>query len=142
MRHFKIIFSLLFLFTAIICNAQNHIYKFRVKEAFYSDSLGTMETPIWKSYPDGKDILVVYDIDKKKINGYGKEIQDLSIIKQSTLSDKTKGWAMDNMTCIDQSNRKCDVSLIIYTLPNKQAPYQELIIDYGPIKFKFEMLFD
>jgi|GEM_PF-6821664 len=138
-----LVIIILLLFIAKLGLSQNNVYKFRVDSSFFSSKNNPDGSYIWEIVPAVKNTLLVYDGDKSKINIYSDVTQDLSIIKHlETIGDQSKEWTMYQMECIDQDNRRCEVSLTLYKDPIDKKHHTQLIIDYLTAKYRFDLRFD
>jgi len=135
MKH-ALLFPLLFLSLNFIFAQSNEggVFKFKA-----------FETSLWN--PNSKseiewtktDFLVVLNYDSRKLNTYGKEEKDINLIKDKNDYIDKDGSQWISYIGIDESGKKCTVSIEIFKKSGEDYHIATLFIDYPEFTLTFRL---
>lgn len=117
---------LLLLLAPTVCLGQ--VYKFKA----ISTKMATFNGQEYVTNETHKvEFLVVINIDKQKINTYGKAEGDYDIIKTTSTETKDDGSVIKQFTAIDERGEKCTVALMIYSDSRKDQDQDGCVATLG-----------
>lgn len=85
------------------------------------------------------DILVVFNIDKGKINTYGEKELNFDIVKTFDKYPNANGDDIFSYTAVDEEGNKCKVMVTIFHQPeNGHVATLRIIYKYGSLIFRLK----